>query len=111
MAAKLTSYREFWPFYLRDHAKPSTRAVHYAGTALVFATVVLAFATGNYWWLVATPVAGYGFAWFGHFFVEKNRPATFTYPFWSLISDFRMFGHFVSGTMGRELEKHQIRSV
>jgi len=110
VAAKLTRYSEFWPFYLREHAKRSTRAVHYVGTGLVFAALVLALATGNYWWLVAMPIAGYGFAWVGHFFIEKNRPATFTYPFWSLISDFRMFGHFISGTMGRELEKHQIIS-
>lgn len=110
MAAKLTRYSEFWPFYLREHAKRWTRAVHYVGTGLVFAALVLALATGNYGWLVAMPIAGYGFAWFGHFFIEKNRPATFTYPFWSLISDFRMFGHFISGTMGRELERHQISS-
>ena len=111
MTAKLTSYREFWPFYLREHAKRSTRAVHYVGTALVFVALIIALVTGNYWWLAAMPIAGYSFAWVGHFFIEKNRPATFTYPFWSLISDFRMFGHFISGTMGRELEKHQIRSV
>ncbi|MGE0154681.1 MAG: Mpo1-like protein [Reyranellaceae bacterium] len=109
MAGKLTSYRDFWPYYLREHAKPSTRAVHYIGTGLALATLVLAFATGNYWWLAVTLVAGYGPAWIGHFFIEKNRPATFTYPFWSLISDFRMFGHFVTGTLGRELEKYQVR--
>jgi hypothetical protein len=111
MAAKLTKYSDFWPYYLREHAKPQTRAIHYIGTALVFAALALALITGNYWWLLGMPLAGYAFAWIGHFFIEKNRPATFTYPFWSLISDFRMFGHFVTGTMRRELEKHQIRTA
>jgi hypothetical protein len=59
--------------------------------------------------LLGALVSGYLFAWIGHFFVEKNRPATFTYPFWSFVSDFRMFGVWLSGRMGRELERHQIR--
>lgn len=110
MAKKIQTYRDFWPFYLREHSKPSTRALHYFGTTLVFVALAWAIWSRNWWFLLAMPVAGYFFAWVGHFFVEKNRPATFTYPFWSLISDFRMYFVWLSGQMGKELERHQIRA-
>ena len=110
MAGKLQTYAEFWPFYLREHAKPQTRAIHYVGTILAPLLFVWAIASQQWWWLLAVPFAGYGPAWTAHFFVEKNRPATFSYPAWSLISDYKMFGLFVSGRLGKELMKHQIRS-
>ena len=103
------NYSEFWPHYLREHAKPRTRAVHYAGTALVIACAGLLAVSGNWWWLLAIPLAGYGFAWFGHFFIEHNRPATFTYPLWSLVSDFRMFFLAVSGRLGPHLDRAGVR--
>lgn len=109
MAAKLQTYAEFWPFYLREHAKPETRGIHYVGTVLAPLVLVWALATQNWWWLLAVPVFGYAPAWIAHFFVEKNRPATFTYPVWSLISDYKMFGLFATGQLGKELMKHQIR--
>lgn len=84
------SFAEFWPFYLRQHSRPRTRALHYAGTTLVVAIIILAAISGRWLWLLAIPLAGYGFAWVAHFAVEKNRPATFTYPFWSLTADFKM---------------------
>jgi hypothetical protein len=108
MAATIRTYREFWPFYLEEHSKPSTRMIHFIGTALVFAVIIVAIATRLWWLLLLMPVAGYGFAWYAHFFVEHNRPATFTYPLWSLYSDFRMFFVWLAGGLGRELRKHNI---
>ncbi len=104
MAARLESYEEFWPYYVSQHLKPSTRALHFLGTTLVLGSLGLAVAVSPVWLAVA-PFAGYGPAWIGHFFFEKNRPATFTYPLWSLRGDFRMFGLTLVGRMGPELEK------
>lgn len=104
-----TSYAEFWPFYLREHARPLTRGFHYVGTLASTAALVAAVATGSWWWLLAVPVLGYAPAWISHFFVERNRPATFQAPVWSLISDYRMCALFLTGRLADELEQHQIR--
>jgi hypothetical protein len=109
MAQKIDRYGDFWPFYLREHAKPRTRVLHYIGTTLAIGCLVAAFATQIWWLLAAAVVSGYLFAWIGHFFIEHNRPATFTYPFWSLISDFRMYFTWVAGQLHHELARHQIR--
>jgi hypothetical protein len=108
MAGTIQTYREFWPFYLEEHSKPVTRGLHFVGTALVFVALAAAIATRTWWLLVLMPVVGYGFAWVAHFTVEKNRPATFTYPFWSLYSDFRMFFVWLLGGLGSELRKYNI---
>ena len=100
-----TSFAEFWPFYLREHSRPATRRLHYIGTGLVIALAIAALLTGNWWLVIALPVAGYFFAWIAHFRVERNRPATFTYPLWSLFADFRMFFLWLSGRLGPELER------
>jgi hypothetical protein len=104
MQSKYRSFGEFWPFYLREHSKPRTRALHYAGTSLVVLVAAAALATGNWWLLIAMPIAGYGFAWGSHAAVERNRPATFTYPGWSLRADFRMWWLWLTGRIGPELD-------
>ena len=105
MARRCASYREFWPFYLRQHAKAATRRIHFFGTGLVLAVLVAALATQVWWLLIAVPLAGYAPAWYAHFFVEHNRPATFIHPFWSLVSDFRMFFLWCAGGLEPELRR------
>jgi hypothetical protein len=102
--SKFGSFAEFWPFYLREHARPATRAIHYAGTSLVVLLGLLAVATGDWRLLPAMPIAGYAFAWAAHATVEHNRPATFTYPGWSLRADFRMWWLWLTFRLAPHLE-------
>jgi hypothetical protein len=105
MTKTYTTFAEFWPFYLREHSKPATRALHYVGTSLVVALAGYALLMGEWLWLIALPLAGYFFAWLAHFTIEKNRPATFTYPLWSLFADLRMWWLWLSGGLKAELER------
>jgi hypothetical protein len=89
--SRFATFREFYPFYLSEHRNPTCRRLHFVGTTLVLVLVATAIVTRNAWWLLAVPVAGYGFAWVGHFAFEKNRPATFTYPAWSFMGDWVMY--------------------
>lgn len=97
MEKKYTSLKEFYPYYLTEHQNPTSRVLHFIGTGLVLVVLGLAIAMEQYIWLAAIPVIGYGFAWVGHFFFEKNKPATFTYPFYSLASDFILFFDLLRG--------------
>jgi hypothetical protein len=99
------TYAEFWPYYLHEHAQPATRAWHYLGTSLTLLCLVAALAAGWLWLLPVVLVVGYGPAWIGHFAVEGNRPATFRYPLWSLISDFRLYAVWLCGRLPAELAK------
>ncbi len=99
------SYPEFWRRYLAAHRDPRTRALHYLGSLLGLTALVLAGLTRDWRWLIAAPVVGYALAWLGHLAFEHNRPETFGHPGWSLLSDMRMLGLFVSGRLGRELSR------
>ena len=102
--ARFRTFDAFWIFYLREHAKAGTRALHYAGTSIVILCALAAVLTGRWGLFILLPVAGYGFAWLGHFAVEGNRPATFAHPLWSLAADFRMWGLWVSGRLRSHLD-------
>jgi len=104
MADRHRTYEDFWPFYVSQHMNVVNRRLHFVGTALVWACLLAALLISPAW-LAAAPVAGYGFAWVGHFFFEKNRPATFTYPLWSLRGDFRMFRLMLLGRMAPEVQR------
>jgi hypothetical protein len=104
MESRPSSYEEFWPYYVSEHMEPITRRLHAFGTALVLGTLAAA-ALLDPLWLLAAPLAGYSFAWAGHYFFERNRPATFTHPLWSLRADFRMFRLTLLGRMGPELQR------
>ena len=95
--AEYRSFREFYPFYLTEHSKSGTRRLHFAGTLLVLLTLGYVLVAQQWCFLALLPVFGYGFAWVAHFAVERNRPATFRYPLYSLAGDFRMFADMLRG--------------
>ena len=97
MKHRITSFEEFYPFYLKQHSNKTCRILHFIGTTIVLALVITAIYHKTPKLLILVPMAGYGFAWVGHFFFERNKPATFKYPLWSLISDFKMYFQILSG--------------
>ncbi|MBU8899822.1 DUF962 domain-containing protein [Corallococcus sp. H22C18031201] len=105
MSDRIQTYAEFWPFYLREHSLPITRWLHLLGTSLGVGLGVTAAVTGRAGLVGAAFVSAYGFAWVSHFTLEHNRPATFKYPLWSFISDFRMAGLMLTGQLGPHLER------
>lgn len=103
---KVSRYSEFWPIYLREHSRPATRRVHYAGTLGGLACLGLALASRKAAFVPLGLVVAYGAAWSAHGLIEKNKPATFQYFSWSLFSDFKMLGLALTGRMGAELRRH-----
>jgi hypothetical protein len=95
--AAFASFSQFYPFYLSQHADRTCRRLHFVGTSLGLAAILHAFSTLNFWWLLAGLVAGYAFAWVGHFFFENNRPATFTHPLYSFMGDWVMWRDTLAG--------------
>ena len=103
MDGKPSSFRSFWPHYLMAHRDAKCRALHYVGSTGALMGILAAVATANAWWLAAGLVFAYGFAWIGHFVVERNRPATFGNPLWSLVGDIRMYLLWLTGGLDRAM--------
>ena len=102
---KPKNYAEFWDFYVSEHSQPLTRYLHFIGTMLGLVLLVWIFRTGNWLYFPLCFVSGYAFAWFSHFYVEHNKPASFKYPFWSFISDYKMTFLMLLGKMDAEVER------
>ena len=100
MQGRFATFKEFYPFYLSEHQHPTCRRLHVLGSALVVLTLVFAVVTASWWALLLMPLFGYGFAWAGHIFFEKNRPATFTYPLYSFMGDWVMFKDVLTRRLG-----------
>jgi len=105
MAKTYQTFEAFWPYYLSEHGDPTNRRLHYVGSTLALLNLFAAIALLNPWFILGALVSGYFFAWIGHFIIEKNRPATFTYPVWSLIADFRMYFLALAGRLRPHLER------
>ncbi len=101
----MKTFEEFWPFYVREHSQKLTRQLHFVGTTLALGCAAGALLTRRRWLLALAPLAGYGPAWFSHFVIEKNRPATFKHPLWSLKADFVMWLKMIEGTMDAEVDR------
>lgn len=95
--AKYRAFRDFYPFYLSEHSDRICRRLHFAGTSLALLCLLQAIESLNAWWLLAGLLGGYGFAWIGHFFFEKNRPATFIHPCYSFVGDWVMWRDMLVG--------------
>jgi hypothetical protein len=105
MKKQYSNLKEFYPYYLTEHQDAISRRLHFIGTGLFLVIFIAGLYTGRYKMLWFAPLAGYGFAWVGHFFFEKNKPATFEYPFMSLVSDFIMFWHILTGQLPEQLRQ------
>lgn len=94
---RFTRFADFYPFYLGEHRNVACRRLHFVGSTLVLVCLFKLLTTGGLVWLLYALLCGYGFAWVGHFFFEKNRPATFKYPFYSLMGDWAMYADIWRG--------------
>ncbi len=101
------NFREFWPFYVGEHLDARNRRLHFLGSSAALAFILVAVVSGQPRWLAVAVVAGYALAWIGHFAIERNRPATFRYPIYSLLGDWKMFGLMLTGRMQREVARVQ----
>ena|SRR5262252_1415480 len=104
-AQRIQSFDKFWPYYLSEHRRTGTKALHFIGTTGALTLIVLAVLLRAWPLAVASLVCGYGFAWIGHFFIENNRPATFQYPLWSFAADWKMWGMILTGRIKGELRR------
>src|ERR1051325_382068 len=104
MATEIRPFSDFWPYYVRAHSRPRTRVLHAIGSILALASIGLAFAVSA-WFFLAAPLIGYAFAWYAHFFVEHNKPATFGHPVFSPGAHFRILFLVVGGRMDAEVSR------
>ena len=104
-ARKFNSFSDFWPHYVAEHSQPTTRLLHLIGTTVGISCAVFFIAAGRWWLFPLGLIPGYGAAWIGHFFIEKNKPATFQHPLWSFIGDYKMIGMMIAGKMNEEVER------
>ncbi|MAZ48323.1 MAG: hypothetical protein CME65_07150 [Halobacteriovoraceae bacterium] len=105
MADRIKPFKNFYPFYLSEHSNKTNRALHFTGTSLLLLVLIYALVTGQYKLIWICPLLGYGFAWPGHFVIEKNRPATFKQPIYSLMGDFVMWFHLLTGKLAFDTSK------
>lgn len=103
--SKYKTFQEFWPFYLTEHTHPMNRQMHFIGTTLALLTLTLGLSVGPTWLAWCSPIFGYFFAWIGHFKIQKNKPATFQYPFYSLMGDFKLYFYTILGRVESEYQK------
>jgi hypothetical protein len=101
----IQSFDDFWPYYVRAHSRGQTRVLHAIGSVAAVVMLGISFAI-SLWFLIAVPLIGYAFAWYAHFFVEGNKPATFGHPFYSLAADYRMLFLMMAGRMNEEVAKY-----
>ena len=104
-SSRIRTFEEFWPFYVSQHRRAGTRLTHFVGTTLGLLFFADAAVTTQPLFLLYGLLAAYGLAWAGHFFIEKNRPATFQYPFWSFVGDMKMYSLMWRGRMTAEVER------
>lgn len=107
MSQRISAFEAFWPFYLGEHSLPATRWFHFVGSWIALLNLVAA-VLSTPWYLMSALLSGYAFAWVSHFFIEKNRPATFTYPLWSLAADWKMWAFMLTGRLDAELKRFGI---
>jgi hypothetical protein len=100
---RFQSFTEFWPYYLAEHSRVGTRALHLIGTLTAIGCLIYLIAAGRWWLFPLALVPGYGAAWIGHFFIEHNKPATFKYPLWSFLADYKMIALMLTGQLGQEI--------
>lgn len=105
MAAEISTFADFWSFYVGQHRRQGTRVLHFAGTSAGLLCFARAFASGDGAFFLWGLIASYALAWIGHFAIEKNRPATFEHPWWSLLGDLKMYGLMWRGEMTAQVTR------
>lgn len=105
MSVTFRTFQEFWPYYVKAHSLPATRAFHLAGTLLGWSMLIGGLALRNWWVVVLAPIAPYPIVWFSHFFIEHNKPATFGHPGWSWRADQKMVWMMLTGRMTAEVQR------